>query len=138
MYWVAWVAKKPFWGWPKGAYCIFDYICVMPILIPWDMSTLSVLGIYIYIYIHIYIYIYHINRVTYLVPTGRYSLVTTLRKIKYKVKWKVKIVKTWNYPPSSQGSPFSLQLSSWKRIRLHMDFTLFVNSLKKFFEPTKI
>ena len=40
--------------------------------------------------------------------------------------------------PLLPGFTFLTTTKLLERIRLHMDFTLFVNSLKKFFEPTKI
>ena len=46
------------------AHCFYDYICIMPILLLWDLSTLCVVNplndhLYIYTYIYmLYIYIY--------------------------------------------------------------------------------
>ena len=59
-----------------------------------------------------------------------------LIKIKYKVKRMVKFVKT-TYPSSYKHSFFSTTKHLVK-VKLQMDFTIFVNSLKHFFEQTKI
>ena len=65
----------------------------------------------IYIYVHRYIYV-----------------------CIYKFKHKFNI----NLTPSSHKHPFLSTTKHLGKIRLHMAFTLFVNSPKKFFEQTKI
>ena len=60
----------------------------------------------------------------------RSSIGQTLIKVKYKLKWMVKVIKTWKLPsttPSSHVDSF-----------LHMVFAFFVNILKKIFQQTKI
>ena len=65
-----------------------------------------------------------------LISKRRSSIGQTLIKVKYKVKWMVKVIKTWKLPsttPSSHVDSF-----------LHMVFAFFVNILKKIFQQTKI
>ena len=69
------------------------------------------------------------------------SIGQTLIKIKHKVKWIVKFAKTWNLhhplPPTCPSSHVHSFLGTTKhleKIRLHMVYTTFVNSLKRFFE----
>ena len=58
----------------------------------------------------------------------------TLIKIKHKVKWMIKVLKTRNLPPlSSYMHSFLSATKLLEKIWLHMLFTLFVNILKKFF-----
>ena len=64
----------------------------------------------------------------------RSSIGQTLIKIKYKVKWMIKVLKTRNLPPlSSYMHSFLSATKLLETIWLHMLFTLFVNILKKFF-----
>ena len=73
--------------------------------------------------------------IIYLISKRRSSIDQILIKIKHKVKQMVKFDKT---TPSSNAH---LCLSTTKhlgKIKLHMVFALFVISLKKFFEQTKI
>ena len=69
----------------------------------------------------------------------RTSIGLTFIKIKHKMKWMIKVLKTINLPPlSSYMHSFLNTTKLLEKIRLHMVFTLFVNILKKFFEQTKI
>ena len=68
-----------------------------------------------------------------LISKRKSSIGQNLIKIKHKVKWMVKIVKTPPHPPPS--CPFFSLVDSF----LHMVFKYFVNILKRlFFERSKI
>ena len=74
------------------------------------------------------------NLSRYLISKRRSSIGQTLTKIKHKVKWMVKVVKTRNSPPpSTYVHSFLSTTKLFKKIRLPMAFTLFVNILKKVF-----
>ena len=74
-----------------------------------------------------------------LISKGRSSIDQALIKTKHKVNWTVKVVNTRNSPPpSSYVHSFLSTTKHLEKIRLHMVFTLFVNILTNFFEPTKI
>ena len=61
----------------------------------------------------------------------------TLIKIKHKVKWMIKVLKTRNLSPlSSYMHSFLSTTKLLEKIWLHKVFTLFVNILKTFFEQT--
>ena len=64
------------------------------------------------------------------------SIGQTFIKIKHKVKWMVKAVKTRNSPPlPSYVHSFVSTTKHFEKIQLHMFFTLHVNILKKFDKP---
>ena len=98
------------------------------------------INIYVYIYIYIYIYIfkfiiYFLILSICLISKRKFSIGQTLIKIKHKVKWVVKVVKTRNLlPPLPQHHSPSSHVDSFR----HLFFTFFVNILKTFFEKTKI
>ena len=74
-----------------------------------------------------------------LILKRRSSIGQTLIKIKHKVKWMIKVLKTRNLPPlSSYMHSFLSATKLLEKIRLHMVCTLFANILKKFFEQIKI
>ena len=73
------------------------------------------------------------------VSKRRSSIGQTLTKIKHKVMWMIKVLKTRNSPPTfSYMHSFLITTTHLEKIRLHMVFTLLVNILKRFFEQTKI
>ena len=55
-------------------------------------------------------------------------------KIKHKMKWMVKVVKTSNLLLATQLQSPPSQVDSF----LHLVFTFFVNIMKNFFEQTKM
>ena len=75
---------------------------------------------YIYIYVYICIYIIHS------LPNFKKEVFYSL-KIKHKVKWMVKFVKTTS--PSSHAHSLLSTTKHWGKIKLHMVFRL-----KSFFE----
>ena len=74
-----------------------------------------------------------------LISKRRSSIGQTLTKIKHKVMWMIKVLKTRNsLPTSSYMHSFLSTTTHLEKIRLHTVFTLLVSILKRFFEQTKI
>ena len=134
-------------------YVVYKYLCHVSFLSPYNQEgTLCSMITYVlypsffckiwalcvsWMYLNLSYNLCNLSR--FLILKRRSSIGQTLTKIKHKMKWMTKVLKTKNSPsPSSYMHSFLSTTKHLEKIRLHMVFTLLVIILKNFFERNKI
>ena len=107
------------------------YKCLRPVWFVLYPSCLSQIGALCVSWMYLNLSYNLCNLFRCLISKRRSSIGQTLTKIKHKVKWMIKVLKTRNF--SSYMHSFLSTAKIFEKIRLHMVFTLFVNILKKLF-----
>ena len=133
-------------------YVVYKYLCHVSFLSPYNQEgTLCSMITYVlypsffckiwalcvsWMYLNLSYNLCNLSRS--LISKRRPFIGQTLIKIKHKVKWMIKVLKTRNLPPLFYMHSFLSTTKLLEKIRLHMVFRFFVNIVKKFFEQTKI